>query len=831
MYIRRFLGIATLALLFVAVPAHAALTAGQQSALLNLLSSFGVDQETVHNVQGIVLGASAQADDHGTGSSVNEGIYCPQLSLTMMRGARDATTKGQVTELQIFLADYFNVPEETLVSGYFGILTQSYVVKFQQQNGLPALGIVGSLTREVIAKACGMTSVPGGKTVTADLRVNGSDASGPFLQVSEGSTVAFTWTSTGATSCDLVRNGNAAGTMYYNAPASGTFNYTVHYQNEDQLSVRLDCYAQRPASPDLHDLATDVVGLIKPNTSQTATSTASIYASLDASSPGIQFVAGGAENVTVGVFKIGNPGSEAVKVNLIQLAIDDYNFSPLDITNLTLWDGATMLGAGSFIPSNINPLGYFDGVNLSAFTVPAGSSKTLTIKGNFSKIGTGQPGTSGHKLQVEPFDIIGTGVSSGALVEKNYRMDGGAPVSAPAYLYKSFPTVAPDTLPVSGLGDGRLMRFKVAADSHGPVGIAQMAFLFSGLAAGTNGQADLYAYSDSSYSIPVAPFPSGAINGLAVSSASPGGQLWFPQPLEIPAGAVRYFELRDSTKGTGLTNTTALTTTLLGQTTNAGVVSATSLQGKDGAFIWSPNSTTTSQFGTVDWTNGYGVPGLPGSGLTVTRAGSTASSSPSCTITSSKTNVASGETFTLSWTTRNIASPVMYQKVKGGGTVAVASSGSMNWVAESATIPTTDTFAIGIGPGTANYDSPLCSVSVQIAPTTATPTASISASPASVNGKQSVTLSWASTNANRCVLQYGGAEYAVSTSGSRIVTVSQTTTYTLVCTNDPGTGKDGPSVTASTTVNLYYTLTPSYDSGTTDTTTGTGRVSKTGGTY
>src|SRR5262245_25191749 len=88
-------------------------------------------------VQGSVLG-EAIADDYGTGTTPSEGIYCPALTRTMQRGARDATTGGQVTELQLFLADYFGLNEEDLVTGFFGRLTQSYVVRFQQEKGLPA---------------------------------------------------------------------------------------------------------------------------------------------------------------------------------------------------------------------------------------------------------------------------------------------------------------------------------------------------------------------------------------------------------------------------------------------------------------------------------------------------------------------------------------------------------------------------------------------------------------------------------------------------------------------------------------------------------------------
>ena len=93
------------------------------------------------------------ADDYGTGTVVT-GSYCPQLSITMQRGARDSTTSGQVSELQAFLADHFQLNEEDIISGYFGRLTESHVIKFQKNNSLPSFGIVGSMTRATIAAVC-----------------------------------------------------------------------------------------------------------------------------------------------------------------------------------------------------------------------------------------------------------------------------------------------------------------------------------------------------------------------------------------------------------------------------------------------------------------------------------------------------------------------------------------------------------------------------------------------------------------------------------------------------------------------------------------------------
>lgn len=91
------------------------------------------------------------SDDYPT---VPIGSSCPKLTLTMQRGARDATTGGQVTELQIWLAKHFNLNEEDVVTGYFGPTTERYVIQFQKAQGLPAFGIVGTLTRATIAKLC-----------------------------------------------------------------------------------------------------------------------------------------------------------------------------------------------------------------------------------------------------------------------------------------------------------------------------------------------------------------------------------------------------------------------------------------------------------------------------------------------------------------------------------------------------------------------------------------------------------------------------------------------------------------------------------------------------
>lgn len=94
------------------------------------------------------------ADDYGISAA---GTYCPTLSTTMQRGARDISTNNQVSELQKFLADYYDIDPTELVTGYFGRITQGYVIQFQKEQGLPTFGIAGSLTRAAIARVCNQT--------------------------------------------------------------------------------------------------------------------------------------------------------------------------------------------------------------------------------------------------------------------------------------------------------------------------------------------------------------------------------------------------------------------------------------------------------------------------------------------------------------------------------------------------------------------------------------------------------------------------------------------------------------------------------------------------
>ena len=74
------------------------------------------------------------------------------LAFTLRRGSTDAATNGEVTKLQQFFAQDKSIYPEALVTGYFGALTEAAVKRFQSQNGVAVIGIVGPQTRETIKR-------------------------------------------------------------------------------------------------------------------------------------------------------------------------------------------------------------------------------------------------------------------------------------------------------------------------------------------------------------------------------------------------------------------------------------------------------------------------------------------------------------------------------------------------------------------------------------------------------------------------------------------------------------------------------------------------------
>lgn len=355
-------------------------------------------------------------------------------------------------------------------------------------------------------------------------------------------------------------------------------------------------------------------------TGQTMTvASGSLVVSTDSSSPSYSVVAAGSTGNTAGVFKFRatNEG-----VNLNRLALKLTSGSSSDLVSVSVWDGATQVGTAVFTGGNTVATSTFN----TAVSLPKDTDKTLTVKVDLAAVGTSQPGTQGSvvKVDVNNNDTTGTqgtGVGSGNTVNAS----GSTSVSG-VRLFKSFPTVSLDTLSSTGIADGRLMRFKVVANSNGSVGLSQFKFVLSTTSASvTNIQ--LFAYTDSSYSSPVSGQGTSGQVGATIATAINGTAFTVgvgTTPVQVSGGSTVYFELKGSVSG--VITGSSVVATLQGDSaytsnlTTGFNVATSGAATSTGNFVWSGNATSTSGIHDIDWSNGFGLPGLSASGLIQTRS-------------------------------------------------------------------------------------------------------------------------------------------------------------------------------------------------------------------
>jgi hypothetical protein len=362
----------------------------------------------------------------------------------------------------------------------------------------------------------------------------------------------------------------------------------------------------------------------------------SLALSVDSSSPSFALVAGGTTGVTVGSYKL-RAANEDISLNKLALKLTSSgntkstgtggttNSGVSDLVQVYVYDGANLLGTATFTGTATAATSTFN----TNVTLTKDTDKILTIKADLANIGTSQPGGIGDVVKVDPLNAQGSGLQSGTTINSA----GASGNVAGVQLFKSFPTLALDTLPSTGIADGRLMRFKVTANAAGPVGINEFTFTVSTSTGMTITTLRLKAYEDSSYSTGISGQGSGGQIGSDTANITSGTAFEIEpssNPVQIPAGGTRYFELTGAITLSGQTSYSAVTVLSgdnaqlstglatgynVGTSTSAGEVGAIASN-----FVWSGNSTTTSAITTTDWSNGYNVPGLPSGGLIQTRS-------------------------------------------------------------------------------------------------------------------------------------------------------------------------------------------------------------------
>lgn len=364
----------------------------------------------------------------------------------------------------------------------------------------------------------------------------------------------------------------------------------------------------------------------------------------DSSSPTERWgIAGSADQVAT-VFKL-SATNEAMRLDRFHVQFNSNTASSTDFSKVTLWDGATKVGEAVFTGSDAVATSTLT----SDFIIPKDGDKLLTAKVDLAAVGTSQSGAAGRLVRID-YDGGATtstraiGQSSGTAFNSGTTAD----VTGDGIrLAKSYPTLARLSVPSSTLTNGTmtLYRFSVTAPSAGDVGLYKFTFDVSSTTVATTTNFYVYGYSDASFSVQayannplnarqvdivgensnddVGFLPAASTTEVAVYFDPVTANAGAPnaEAINVPAGTTRFFELRATVSRA--TAGDAINVSLLGdaayfdRTSTRFMESANTVdvQTTNNDFIWSPNTTTTSATTSVDWANGFRLPGLPSTNM------------------------------------------------------------------------------------------------------------------------------------------------------------------------------------------------------------------------
>jgi hypothetical protein len=336
-----------------------------------------------------------------------------------------------------------------------------------------------------------------------------------------------------------------------------------------------------------------------------------------------QAVAGGTTGVNIGSFTLQSTSGN-VSLSNIELKLNSAKATPSDLVNglVKIMQGTTVVGTANF--NGVTASGGFylaPTTTVTNVTLQQNVLTTFTLQADIAAIGSGQSGSSGDEILVGLANAQGTSgntsVNSGTATQPAAGNGTG--------IFATYPTVAAGTLPSNGNADGKLIAFSVTANSKQQLGLDQFVFTFASSTGVTITNPALY-YGNAAGSettlvansgVSATTYTSNALGNIASTTLQ--------SPLEIPAGSTWYFLLKaQSLTYSGSANTYSITTTLKGDSTDLSSAGAGMLTGAAATttynFVWSPNSTTQSTGQSTDWSNGYGITGLPQFGISTTRS-------------------------------------------------------------------------------------------------------------------------------------------------------------------------------------------------------------------
>lgn len=153
-------------------------------------------------------------------SIVFAGSDCASISSNLKKGDTDSKTGNSVSQLQKFLANKYGINETDIVSGYFGDRTATYVGKYQDENGLDVVGMVGKFTRALINTECKFSSENANSVLGAV--ASASSVSSPTIdKPSAVKNTDGTYT--------LTVSGTGSASVYYGAATYGDYSAVPSY--------------------------------------------------------------------------------------------------------------------------------------------------------------------------------------------------------------------------------------------------------------------------------------------------------------------------------------------------------------------------------------------------------------------------------------------------------------------------------------------------------------------------------------------------------------------------------------------------------------------------
>lgn len=323
---------------------------------------------------------------------------------------------------------------------------------------------------------------------------------------------------------------------------------------------------------------------------------------------------------------------------------------------VTLWTTeGVQVGEAGFAATAAHNNTYYATSSLiatNAFRVVRDIPKIMVVKGQIAGITVSGPRTaSGDFIKVD-WDANATGLANGTYGTglasgSNITPTGTESTVDGVRVMKSYPTIAkPSGQPTTLTnGDLPLLRWSVKAN-NGNLSIAQFTLRIATTSTTATGL-NVYAFTEPTFTSPVSGITSGG-KLLFTDTLASANVIWAAgttdipigitnsagtasTTLQIPSGSTYYFEARATLADTG-TAGDSITTQLQGdassfanqstsqmgqaQITNSSHATSTVFAFVDNDFIWSPNSTTTvTSLTDLDFTNGYGVVGLPSTNL------------------------------------------------------------------------------------------------------------------------------------------------------------------------------------------------------------------------